>query len=166
MVNAANGEQALEQLGKDDFDVMLLDIMMPGMDGLRVLKIVREELELDDLPIIMLTALSDADDVVNGLQLGANDYITKPFALEVLQARVETQIKLKRLTDEHKRVNNELEALQKMRMRFFRMATHDLRSPLANIQMAAHLLRETCTNDVEGGVLLDTITVTARTMES
>ncbi len=87
---APNGVCALELLQEYEFDAVLLDIMMPGLDGLSVCRAVRRE---NDVPIIFLTALSDEEDKLLGYELGADDYVTKPFSLSVLYAKVMALIK-------------------------------------------------------------------------
>src|SRR5262245_65470336 len=74
-----SGRQAIELLGERRFDLVLLDVMMPGMSGLEVLKLLRRVDSLIDLPIIMVTAKRESEDVVEALELGANDYVTKPL---------------------------------------------------------------------------------------
>ena len=81
----SNGRRAYEKIVQDHYDVVLLDIMLPEMDGMEVCKLVRE---ISDVPIIMLTARDEVKDQVSGLNLGANDYMTKPFASEVLIAKI------------------------------------------------------------------------------
>ena len=87
---APNGVCALELLQEHEFDAVLLDIMMPGLDGLSVCRAVRRE---NDVPIVFLTALSDEEDKLLGYELGADDYVTKPFSLSVLYAKVMALIK-------------------------------------------------------------------------
>lgn len=87
---ASNGVRALELLQEHEFDAVLLDIMMPGLDGLSVCRAVRRE---NDVPIVFLTALSDEEDKLLGYELGADDYVTKPFSLSVLYAKVTALIK-------------------------------------------------------------------------
>ena len=87
---ASNGAQALRLLEEQSFDAVLLDIMMPGLDGLSVCRAIRKS---NDVPVIFLTALSDEDDKLLGYELGADDYVTKPFSLSVLRARVNTQLR-------------------------------------------------------------------------
>ncbi len=106
---AANGEQALEKAERQTFDVVLLDIMMPGIDGLEVLKRLREKHSATDLSVIMATAKDETDDVIDALRLGANDYVTKPLNFPVVLARVETQMSLKRSVDEIRRLQHSLE---------------------------------------------------------
>jgi phosphoserine phosphatase RsbU/P len=97
---AADGQQALALIGEQSFDVILLDVMMPGLDGFEVLKIVRELHAATDLPVIMATAKDESDDVIHALGLGANDYVTKPLDFPVVVARIQTQISLKRAVEQ------------------------------------------------------------------
>src|SRR6186997_2681984 len=78
VVSAKSGREAIELLGKQPFDLVLLDIMMPGMNGLEVLKFLRRVDSPIDLPIVMVTAKGGSEDVIEALELGANDYVTKP----------------------------------------------------------------------------------------
>ena len=80
-----NGTRAYERIMQGNFDLVLLDVMLPGMDGLTICKRVRE---VSSLPIIMLTAKDEVEDKVAGLDIGADDYMTKPFAIEELMARI------------------------------------------------------------------------------
>jgi CheY-like chemotaxis protein len=80
VVEASDGEQAMERLSEQTFDVMLLDVMMPKMDGWQVLEAVKADDELKDLPVVMLTAKVQDQDQIRGWSQGAADYITKPFS--------------------------------------------------------------------------------------
>ncbi|MBV9287700.1 MAG: EAL domain-containing protein [Hyphomicrobiales bacterium] len=106
IVEAASGEEALRLLREKPFDVVLLDVMMPGMDGTQVLARIRQQFSALQLPVIMVTAKSQAEDVVEALKLGANDYVTKPVDFSVALARVTNQIDLRR-SDLELRKNNE-----------------------------------------------------------
>ncbi|MCT8136531.1 response regulator transcription factor [Anaerobacillus sp. CMMVII] len=86
---AQTGYEAIEKIIDGKYDLILLDIMMPTIDGFEVLKNVREMID-KDVPIILLTALGDTERIVNGLQLGADDYIVKPFEPRELQARIQS----------------------------------------------------------------------------
>ena len=86
-----NGRRAYERIVQEQYDLVLLDIMLPDMDGLEVCRRVRE---ISDVPIIMLTAKDDIEDKVSGLDIGADDYITKPFAIQELLARVRAAIRI------------------------------------------------------------------------
>lgn len=92
-VSAENGIRALEFLEQQEFDAVLLDIMMPQLDGFSVCRAARKT---SDVPIIFLTALSDEEDKLYGYELGADDYITKPFSLSVLYAKVTALIRRRR----------------------------------------------------------------------
>lgn len=125
---AEDGYQALEMIKNQKFDLILLDIMMPGLSGYEMLPIIRESKSLAELPIIMTTAKDQSDDIVEGLQRGANDYVTKPIDFPVLLARVQTQMKLKNLAQ--------------LKDEFIRIASHDLKNPLSTILMSAHIVRD------------------------
>lgn len=92
VLTASGGPEALELVDRDDCAVMLLDSMMPGMSGLDVLRVVRQRFSPDRLPIIMVTAKTQSEDIVEALELGANDYVTKPVDLPVALARIRTQV--------------------------------------------------------------------------
>lgn len=87
---ASDGEEGLRMALTGDFDLILLDLMLPKMDGFSVCREIRKTM---DTPIIMVTAKEDADDKVMGLELGADDYVTKPFSIKVLLARIKANIR-------------------------------------------------------------------------
>ncbi len=100
VITAANGEQALDLIRDETPDLVVLDSMMPVLDGASVLRNIRETHSPADLPVIMLTARREEADIISALQLGANDYITKPFILKEIVLRIEnliTQIHQKKL---------------------------------------------------------------------
>lgn len=101
VLTASGGREALALLAAhpDSIDVVLLDIMMPDIDGLQVLRTVRQTRSPENLPIIMATAKDAADDVVQALAQGASDYVTKPLEFSIVLARVETQLRMKRSVD-------------------------------------------------------------------
>lgn len=90
---AFDGVQALKLLSKKRFDIMLLDVMMPNMDGWQTLKAVRSDENTKHLPVIMLTAVSEEQKMISGLKSGADDYIVKPFILPNLLARMEAVLR-------------------------------------------------------------------------
>jgi PleD family two-component response regulator len=97
---AVNGKDALHiAFSSDPPNLILLDIMMPGMDGYEVCRQLKSDSQTSDIPIIFLTALTDAADEEKGLELGAVDYITKPISPPILLARIRTHLRLKRVTD-------------------------------------------------------------------
>jgi sigma-B regulation protein RsbU (phosphoserine phosphatase) len=111
---AMNGETALNWTRKTEFDLILLDIMMPGMDGFEVCKIIKSGLVNHKTPVIFLTAKIDTESIVNAFDLGAVDYIIKPFNQKELIARVKTQIEIKRGRDEIAKNLEEIEFKNKL----------------------------------------------------
>jgi sigma-B regulation protein RsbU (phosphoserine phosphatase) len=109
VVTAKSGREAIELLGGRRFDLVLLDIMMPGMNGLEVLKFLRRVDSLVDLPIIMVTAKGESEDMVEALELGANDYVTKPLDVPVALARIRTQLALRRAVAQVKELEGKLD---------------------------------------------------------
>lgn len=112
VATAASGPEALEALTEARFDAVLLDVMMPGMDGLEVLRRVRERYGVTELPVVMVSALGDPRDLVEALRLGANDYVTKPLDMPVVLARVGTQLALRRASEDVARLAAQLRAAQ------------------------------------------------------
>ena len=106
---AEDGASALAMIEKQEFDLVLLDVMMPGMSGIDVLKHLRERWPESDLPVVMATARDATEDVVEALRLGANDYVTKPLDFAVVLARVETQLSLRRQKQQIRRLAQDLE---------------------------------------------------------
>jgi len=108
---ALNGAEALAFIHKKRPDLILLDIMMPELDGFRVCEELKKDPELKKIPVIFLTAKADAETVVKGFKIGANDYITKPFNHDELLARVKTHLDLKIAYDIQNRLLSEKEQL-------------------------------------------------------
>lgn len=106
---ATSGQNALDSLEKQLPDLILLDMMMPKMDGREVLRRILESPSWKDIPVIFLTAAHELEDLVEGFQMGAVDYITKPFHAEELFARVKTHLRLKYFREELQRTNHQLE---------------------------------------------------------
>jgi len=106
---AEDGSRALARIDEQAFDLVLLDVMMPGLSGIEVLQRLRERFSESDLPVIMATARDTSEDVVEALRLGANDYVTKPLDFSVVLARIETQLTLKQQTQEIRRLAETLE---------------------------------------------------------
>lgn len=89
VAEAANGRQALEMLRKGSFDLVLLDVMMPDVDGYTVLSEMKSDTQLRDIPVVMVSALDDLSSVIRCIELGAADYLTKPFNPTLLKARID-----------------------------------------------------------------------------
>jgi CheY-like chemotaxis protein len=107
---ATSGAQALEMTMSEPFDLILLDVMMPQMDGYDVCARLKEKSETRDVPVIFLTARTAHDDITRGFQAGAVDYVTKPFNSDELLARVHTHLGLKASADTIRKKNEELSA--------------------------------------------------------
>jgi two-component system, OmpR family, alkaline phosphatase synthesis response regulator PhoP len=90
VLEASNGSDAIKMTREENPDLLLLDIMIPELDGIEVCKKLKEEPQTKDIKIIFLSAKGEEEDIVNGLELGADDYITKPFSPKVLMARIKT----------------------------------------------------------------------------
>ena len=110
---AVDGEEALQKIISLAPDLLILDVMMPKLDGIEVAKRVKSDDRYRFIPIIMLTAKDSIKDKVQGLEAGADDYVTKPFDLEELTARVRSMLRIKRLQDELREKNEQLESLTK-----------------------------------------------------
>jgi adenylate cyclase len=127
VISAADGQRALELSEAQRFDVILLDIMMPGISGLEVLQRLRKRHAAADLPVIMATAKDQSCDIVEALQLGANDYVTKPLDFPVVLARIETQLSLKQAKEEIQQLAEQLEVRnQFIRTTFGRYLTDEV----------------------------------------
>ncbi len=105
---ARDGAEALRAVQRESFDAILLDVVMPVLTGLDVLRSIRERLSPADLPVIMTTAQGESDKIVEALRLGANDYVTKPIDFPVVLARLETHIRLKEAKQKTERLAKEL----------------------------------------------------------
>ena len=102
---ALNGESALDWLNNKQFDLILLDLHMPGMNGFEVCKRIRSDKTVKEIPIIFLSAESEGESILKGFEVGAQDYVTKPFDSRELLARVKTQLDLKSKTENLRKVN-------------------------------------------------------------
>lgn len=121
---AQSGEKAIEQVLHTDYDLILLDIMMPEKDGFEICESLKSNPQTKDIPVVYLTAKSDIDSIIRGLRNGGIDYISKPFIKEELIVRVENQIKLKKIQDE-------LIFANRSKDKFFSIIAHDLKSPIS-----------------------------------
>lgn len=146
---ASNGKQALSVVDSVQPDLILLDIMMPEMDGFEVCKILKADSKNAHIPIIFLTGKADTDDIIKGLKLGAVDYVTKPFNSAELLTRVKTHLELKLSRDAIVKYSNELEqaqielkALNASKDKFFSIVAHDLKGPFTGFLGLAQLLQE------------------------
>ncbi|MFK7866546.1 MAG: adenylate/guanylate cyclase domain-containing protein [Alphaproteobacteria bacterium] len=105
---AANGEEALEQLRKEDYDLVLTDLQMPVMDGLELLKSIKYDLRMNVVPVVVVSAMEEIDSIARSIELGAEDHLPKPFEPMILRARVLACLEKKRLRDREKTYLSEI----------------------------------------------------------
>ncbi|MBP3842068.1 MAG: hybrid sensor histidine kinase/response regulator [Prevotella sp.] len=149
------GNMCIEQAKAEKPDLILLDVMMPDISGFDTAVILKKDPETADIPIIFLTALNNPSDLVHGFQVGANDFLTKPFNKEELVVRVMHQITLvaaKRLIQKQ---NEELRATINNRDKMYSVIAHDLRSPMASIRMVLNLVVTSMSPEVIGPELFE-----------
>lgn len=137
-----SGIEAIDICKNDIPDLVLLDIMMPMMDGFQVIDELKKNELTADIPIIFLTARTQTDDIVNGFTKGAVDYIMKPFNPEELTARVTTHLKMKDLVTKLEDQNKKLIELNAEKNHFLGIAAHDMKNPIYSISMLAKSLRD------------------------
>lgn len=140
VLEASDGRQALDLFEEHKPDLILLDIMMPILNGYQVMESIRTGSTKPDVAIILITALDNKDDIVKGFNAGANDYISKPFNNEELEARVRHQISLTAAKQEIEEKTRDLIAVIKNRDKLYSVIAHDLRSPLSSVKMILTLL--------------------------
>ncbi|MBD0321567.1 MAG: response regulator, partial [Gemmatimonadetes bacterium] len=113
VVTATNGQEALDRVHGEAPHLILCDVMMPVIDGFEVSRRIKSDTSLPFIPIILVTAKDTAEDIVEGLEAGADDYISKPYNFKELEARVRAMLRIKRLQDELDQKNRELEVVNK-----------------------------------------------------
>ena len=143
IVTASGGNEALEKAATELPDLILLDIMMPDMDGYEVIKHLKADPALQDIPVIFLTALHNPEDIVKGFKLGASDYVSKPFNHEELITRVSHHIYLAAAQRTIMQQRDELQATVDARDKMYSVIAHDLRSPIGTLKMVFNLLKWT-----------------------
>lgn len=131
LITTDNGITALKIIKEKTPNLILLDIMMPEMDGYEVLKQLKEDQQTKDIPVIIMSALNDMHSIVKGYQLGAVEYVTKPFQREELIKRVAHRYELFSINN----IKQELEATIEARDALYSVIAHDLRSPLGSLKM-------------------------------
>ena len=165
---AFDGQQALTLLQKtNDYDLVILDVNMPIMNGFETCRAMRKNEDMKDIPVLFLTALNEINDIVAGFDAGGQDYITKPFNSDELLSRVKTHIELKYTKDQLKRVNQwleenveertlelqqanskleaanrELQALDKAKSDFLNIISHEINTPLNGIVGFVSILKD------------------------
>ena len=162
---ANNGQEALEVIRNENPDLILLDVMMPGMDGFEVAERLKSEEYRCEIPIIFLTALDDTQSIVNGFKLGAGDFISKPFRKEELMVRIKHQLSLvaaRRIIEEK---NEELRKTIAGRDKMYSMIAHDLRSPMASMKMLLNTIMMSVEKDKIDPDIFDMLEMSNKTSE-
>lgn len=162
---ANNGQEALEVIRNENPDLILLDVMMPGMDGFEVAERLKSEEFRCEIPIIFLTALDDTQSIVNGFKLGVGDFISKPFRKEELMVRIKHQLSLvaaRRIIEEK---NEELRKTIAGRDKMYSVIAHDLRSPMASMKMLLNTIMMSVEKDKIHPDIFDMLEMSNKTSE-
>ena len=162
---ANNGQEALEVIRNENSDLILLDVMMPGMDGFEVAERLKSEEFRCEIPIIFLTALDDTQSIVNGFKLGVGDFISKPFRKEELMVRIKHQLSLvaaRRIIEEK---NEELRKTIAGRDKMYSVIAHDLRSPMASMKMLLNTIMMSVEKDKIDPDIFDMLEMSNKTSE-
>ena len=162
---ANNGQEALEVIRNENPDVILLDVMMPGMAGFEVAERLKSEEFRCEIPIIFLTALDDTQSIVNGFKLGVGDFISKPFRKEELMVRIKHQLSLvaaRRIIEEK---NEELRKTIAGRDKMYSVIAHDLRSPMASMKMLLNTIMMSVEKDKIDPDIFDMLEMSNKTSE-
>ncbi len=142
LTDADSGERALEVYAEFLPDLVLLDVMMPGIDGFETCRRLNKIYGEKCAPVIFITAKSESDDVVEGLGAGGVDYLPKPFKAKEVIARLRSHLQNRILSEQRKQLVDQLSNANAAKNRFLGMAAHDLRNPLASIRGLAEFLRD------------------------
>ncbi|HTX65550.1 MAG TPA: response regulator, partial [Opitutaceae bacterium] len=142
VLEAESGEKALEVYAESLPDLVLLDVVLPGINGFETCRRLRDRHGDAAAPVIFITAKNESDDVVEGLSAGGVDYIPKPIRAREALARIRTHLQIRRLLAEERNLVEQLSKANAAKNKFLGMAAHDLRNPLASIRGLAEFLRD------------------------
>lgn len=180
---AENGEEAVEIVADDDFDVILMDVMMPIMNGFEACTSIKANKEKSEIPIIFLTAKTDSESISKGFECGGIDYVTKPFNQNELLARVETHVSLKASKDQLKNMNRileekveerteelrianeELSELDTAKNEFLKIISHEIRTPLNGIFGFMDILKDKL-DDKQKQLYIQSIDTSCKNLEN
>jgi two-component system sensor histidine kinase/response regulator len=140
VLTAQGAEEAFSRLEEEQVDLILMDVLMPGVDGFELAKQLKEHSDYQEIPIIFLTALNTSTDVIKGFQLGGDDFISKPFNKEELLVRIRYQLNMLEAKRTIKRQTAELEKTIAGRDSLYSVIAHDLRVPMSSMKMILNAL--------------------------
>jgi len=164
---AEDGREALDKLQTGTYDMVLLDVMMPNVDGIQVIEAMHGDERLRRLPVVMLSALNEQESIVRCIQLGAQDYLPKPINQQLLKARIQACLEKKRLHDLEQQytlrvesisaqlqaANEQLRRANQLKTRFLATAAHDLKNPLGGLLLLADRLRMDAEAGTQGAAI-------------
>ncbi len=168
VVQAENGRHALDLLSETSPDLIISDIIMPEMDGFDLCRTIKEDQETASIPILLVTALDTRDDILTGIDAGANEFLTKPIEPRELSLRVRNAIRSRKLYEELKKNLQELKDLEAMRDNLVHMVVHDMRTVLTGILSSADFLHsrlEDRLSDMEERLLSNILTSSTTLVE-
>jgi two-component system, sensor histidine kinase and response regulator len=165
IIIAVSGINAINLVERARPDLILMDVMMPGMDGFETCEIIKSKSENENIPVIFITALSEKVNIVKGFEVGGVDYITKPFNKEELISRIKTHLELKFARDEMQQMTNHLVELNSIKNKMFSVIGHDLRSPLGSIKMTLDFLKSDMSKQYRVEDFRNSINVLAQTTD-
>lgn len=163
VITVSSGAAALSMLKSRTFDLVLLDLLMPGMGGLEVLPLIRNQPRTATLPVIVMSNRTDSPQISTAFDYGADDALVKPLDSEMVRLRVRRQIALRKRHDTQEATIKELREGQAEYRRLIRMVAHDLKHPLANLRMAEVILRRHIAPDARP--VVDGMTATVDAMQ-
>jgi len=142
LAEADSGERALEVYAQFRPDLVLLDVMLPGLNGFETCRELHKTYGAEAAPVVFITAKSESDDVVEGLSAGGIDYLPKPFRPKEVVARIRTHMYTRLLVEQQRQLVDQLNKADAAKNRFLGMAAHDLRNPLASIRALSEFLQD------------------------
>jgi len=156
IITASHGNEALENIEETKPDLVLLDVLMPDIDGFEICKKIKSDPEASDLPVIFITAKTETEDIEAGFEAGGDDYITKPFSKGELFSRIDRHLEIYNAKKQIEEKNRELEKLIKFRDKIYSVISHDMQSYMSNIKMLGDAMKaESKSKDEETLEMLD-----------
>ncbi|MGM0441579.1 MAG: ATP-binding response regulator, partial [Elusimicrobiota bacterium] len=153
IVKASTGEECLEILKKEEIDIILLDVLLPGRSGFEVCSDIKNNESTKLIPVIMVTALKEKEDRIKGIKAGADDFLTKPVDRAEMKARIKSLLRIKDLNDKLKKSYEDLKKTEKLKEDLSDMLVHDMNNILTNISL--NLESISMNENIESGVVED-----------